>query len=353
MLILVLIPLLVMIVFSVALAQDIKGVSITVLDRDKSALSRRFLMTLSNSQDVVIGREAQSYGQAEGWFDRSLIKALIVIPPGFGETLVGGGSVAVQIVVDGTDPTTAGHVITHVASRSQAFGIEQAMRTLGRTAPVGLDAVPIDLRVREWYNPGLRNLNGLVPAMLAIALTLPAINVMSALARERELGTMEIVFATPLGRGELLIGKVLPYVALGMISAILCALAAVAVFKVPFRGSFFIYLALCLLFFLASFSMAMVLSIFIRTQAVAILGGMLVFIFPSLFLAGIFYPIGSMPPEMQMESQMLPATSFVAITRGLMIKGQGLDSLRNQALILLGSALVYAAISIKLFKKRV
>ncbi len=353
MLILVLIPLLVMIVFSVALAQDIKGVSITVLDQDKSALSRRFLMTLSNSQDVVIGPQAQSYGQAEGWFDRSLIKALIVIPPGFGETLVGGGSVAVQIVVDGTDPTTAGHVITHVASRSQAFGVEQAMRTLGRTAPVGLDAVPIDLRVREWYNPGLRNLNGLVPAMLAIALTLPAINVMSALARERELGTMEIIFATPLGRGELLIGKVLPYVALGMISAVLCALAAVALFKVPFRGSFFIYLALCLLFFLASFSMAMVLSIFIRTQAVAILGGMLVFIFPSLFLAGIFYPIGSMPPEMQMESQMLPATSFVAITRGLMIKGQGLDSLRNQVLILLGSALVYAAMSIKLFKKRV
>ena len=353
MLILVLIPLLVMIVFSVALAQDIMGVSITVLDRDKSALSRRFLMTLSNSQDVVIGPEAQSYGQAEGWFDRSLIKALIVIPPGFGEKLEGGQWVAVQIVVDGTDPTTAGHVITHVASRSQAFGIEQAMRTLGRTAPVGLDAVPIDLRVREWYNPGLRNLNGLVPAMLAIALTLPAINVMSALARERELGTMEIVFATPLGRGELLIGKILPYVALGMISAVLCALAAVALFKVPFRGSFFVYLALCLLFFLASFSMAMVLSIFIRTQAVAILGGMLVFMFPSLFLAGIFYPIGSMPPEMQMESQMLPATSFVAITRGLMIKGQGLDSLRNQVLILLGSALVYTAISTRLFKKRV
>ncbi len=352
-LIIVLIPVLVMIVFSAALAQDIRGVPITVLDRDKSTLSRRFLMSLSNSQDIVIGREAKSYAQAEEWFDRSQIKALVVIPPGFGETLVGGRPVAVQIVVDGSDPTTAAHVITHVASRCQAFGVEQAMRTMGRTAPVGLDAVPIDLRVREWYNPGLRNLNGLVPAMLAIALTLPAVNVMSALARERELGTMEIIFATPLGRGELLIGKVLPYVALGMVSSVLCALAAVAIFGVPFRGSFFIYLALCLLFFLASFSMAMVLSIFIRTQAVAIMAGLLVFLFPSMMLSGIFYPVGSMPPEMQMESQMLPATSFVTITRGLMVKGQGLDSMRTQVLILLGSALVYTAISIKLFKKRV
>jgi ABC-type Na+ efflux pump permease subunit len=121
-LILVLIPVLVMIVFSEALAQDIRGVPITVLDRDKSTLSRRFLMSLSNSQDIVIGREAESYEQAEEWFDRSQTKALVVIPPGFGETLVGGGSVAVQIVVDGTDPTTAGHVITHAGHCPHASG---------------------------------------------------------------------------------------------------------------------------------------------------------------------------------------------------------------------------------------
>ena len=213
----VLIPVLVMIVMSSAMAQDIKTVPISVMDLDRSPTSRSLLQTLSNSQDLVVGRPAQSYQEAELWFDRSEIKALVVIPPGFGDSLQAGQPSEIQVLVDGTDPATAEFVMTQVVSRGLMFGYDKLVAVLQRTETVLSTAPPIDLRVREWYNPGLRNLTGMVPAMLAIALTLPAVNVMSALARERELGTMEILFATPLRRGELLLGKILPYVGLGLI----------------------------------------------------------------------------------------------------------------------------------------
>jgi ABC-2 type transport system permease protein len=346
-------PLLVMVVFSAAMAQDIKGVPITIMDRDKSALSRRFLLSLSSNQDIIVGQEAQSYAQAEQWFNRSKIKALVVIPPDFSEKLAVGESTEVQILVDGTDPTTAGHVVNHVASRSLMFGVEQLARTQERLPWSGPDAVPVDLRVREWYNPGLRNLTGIVPAMLVIALTMPAINVMSSLARERELGTMEIVFATPLGRGELLLGKVLPYVVLGMIASVMCAATAVILFRVPFEGSFPDYLIASLVFFLSTFGLGMLMSIFLKSQAVAVMGGLLIFMFPALFLSGIFYPIASMPAEMQMESQFLPATPFVAVVRGIMVKGQGMLALRSHLSLMVGTAIAYIAGSILLFRKKV
>ncbi len=347
------IPVLVMMIMSTAMAQDIRSVPISIMDADRSPLSRKFLAGLANSQDLVIGREAENYQQANTWFNQSLIKALVVIPAGFGDDLVAGRPTEIQVLVDGTDPATAEHVITQVVSRSQNFGFEQLLKVVSRELTTSQESLPIDLRVQEWYNPGLRNLTGIVPAMLAIALTLPAVNVMGALARERELGTMEILFATPLGRGELLIGKTLPYLVLGMISAVLCALAAVVVYGVPFRGAFSAYLIACLCFYLVSFGLGLLLSIFIRSQAVAMLGGLLILMFPAMFLSGIFYPVASMPAEMQSESQFLPATSMVAAVRGIMIKGQSLVALRSQILIMVVSGVVYLGLSIGLFKKKV
>ena len=125
------------------------------------------------------------------------------------------------------------------------------------------------------------------------------------------------------------------------------------VFDVPFRGSFVTYVVMCLFFFLASFCLGLVMSVFMRTQAVALLAGLMVLMFPAMFLSGIFYPIASMPAEMQMESQFLPSTPMVAAARGIMVKGQTLAALRPQAMTMLGSALVYLAVSIKVFKKKV
>jgi ABC-2 type transport system permease protein len=353
---LLLIPVFLMVAFSYALAVDVKEVPITLMDADRSRLSREFVAVLSNSQDLVLGPEAENYAQVKDWFDRSLVKAVVIIPADFSEKLNAGRPVAVQVLVDGTDPTTAEVAINHILSRSQDFGVEVALRVSGRQAGnMGLVSMkePIDLRVQTWYNPTLNNQKGIVPAMLALVLTLPAIAVMSSIVREKELGTLETIFATPLSRGELLVGKIIPYIFCGLISALLCAAAAVYIFDAPFRGSLSLYMLLALDFFIHAFSMALLISIFLPSQAAASLVGLLIFLFPGFFLSGIFYPISAFPPAVQHEAGFLPTTPFVAVVRGLMIKGHGLGTLWPQAILMFGAGVVLTFLSVLLFKKKI
>jgi drug efflux transport system permease protein len=355
-LLLLLIPVFLMITFSYSLAVDIKEVPITLIDADHSRLSREFVAVLSNSQDLVVGSEAENYSQAEAWFDRSLIKALVVIPPDFSQKLDAGQPVDIQVLVDGTDPATGQFAIDNILSRSQAFGQQIALRVLSREAagsrPLAMKE-PIDLQARTWYNPTLNNQKGIVPAMLALVLNLPAVAVMSAIVREKELGTLESIFATPLSRAELLVGKIIPYIVSSLISALLCAAAAVYIFGAPFQGSLALFMLLALDFFLNAFSMALLISIFLSSQAASSLVGLLVFLFPGFFLSGIFHPISAFPDIVKEEASFLPSTPFVAVVRGLMIKGQGLAVLWPQAVLMLGMGVALTALSIILFKKKI
>jgi ABC-2 type transport system permease protein len=355
-LLLLLIPVFLMITFSYSLAVNIKDVPITLLDADHSRLSREFVAVLSNSKDLVVGSEAENYGQAEAWFNRSLIKALVVIPPGFAQKLDAGQPVDVQVLVDGTDPTSGQFAIDNILSRSQAFGQQIALRVLSQEAassrPLAIKE-PIDLRTRTWYNPTLNNQKGIVPAMLALVLNLPAVAVMSAIVREKELGTLENIFATPLSRAELLVGKLIPYLVCSLISALLCAAAAVYIFGAPFRGSLALFMLLALDFFLNAFSLALLISIFLSSQAASSLVGLLVFLFPGFFLSGIFHPISAFPEIVREEASFLPSTPFVAVVRGLMIKGQGLAALWPQAVLMLGMGVALTVLSIVLFKKKI
>ncbi|RME74274.1 MAG: ABC transporter permease [Chloroflexi bacterium] len=352
---LLLAPVLLMVIMSYALIADVRRVPITVLDYSQSTLSRRLLATLASSEDIRIDRVAANYAEAERYFDRSQTKALLVIPPDFADRLHRGQVTEVQIVVDGTDPTTAEHVIEHVVSRSQAFGLNFALKTVQRrTSMAAIQNAPwIDLRTRIWYNPGLKNSHGIVPAMIPIALSLPAIVVINAIVREKEYGTLETIFSTPLTRSELIIGKLIPYVFTGLVSTLLCAYVAVLLFNMPFRGSLVLFTLLSTAFLLASFSMGLFLATFISSQQVAAILGLLVFMFPGFFLSGIFYPIASFPAEVQQEAKSLPSTHFVAIVRGLMVKGQGITALYEPALMLVVLTLAMTTLAVVFFKKRI
>ncbi len=349
---LLLAPVLLMIVMSYALVADIRETPVTVIDNSRSPLSRRFLATLANNNDIIVSQQAQNYAEAERYFDRDQTKALIVIPPDFADQLARGKPVEAQIVVDGTDPTTANHVINHVVSRSQIFGLQVAMKAAGRAMPLDRAEPTVDLRTRTWYNPDLKNSHGVVPAMLSIVLSLPAIVVMNAIVREKEYSTLEGIFATPLGRSELLVGKLIPYILTGLVSTVACALVAVNLFGVPFRGAFSLFLLLTADFLLAAFGMGLLIATFLSSQAASSIVGLLFFLFPGFFLTGIFYPISSFPDLVKEESQMLPATHFVTIARGLMVKGQGLEVLWEPALTLLGLAVVMMALAVFFFKKK-
>jgi ABC-2 type transport system permease protein len=222
-------------------------------------------------------------------------------------------------------------------------------------AGVALDAAmlsPIDLRMRTWYNPTLEMVIGFLPALVAIVMGMPGVTTTLALTREKEHGTLEQLIATPLRRSELLFGKLIPYVISGLFGVALCVLVAVYWFGSPFKGSVLLYFILSVDFLLATLAIALVMSVFVKSQQAAQLGAMLIFFFPGFFLSGIFYPLVSMQPLMKMEAYMVPTTHFVAISRGIFLKGQGLQVLWPYALALLAMGLIFMAMAILLFKKK-
>ncbi len=345
-------PVFLLLTMGLAFSIDIKHVAVAVLDQDQSFLSRQYLARLRSTEALNLSQRAANYDQIERWLKQNRIKAAVIIPPGFNNDLKAGRSAGLQIIIDGTDPNTADHAIRHIALRTEDFAVQLAADRSGRLGISQDPAPPIDLRLRTWYNPSLKFTVGVIPALVAVVMAMPATAASLSIAREKEWGTLEGLIATPLRRSELLVGKLIPYILAGFLSVILCVAAAVYVFEVPFRGSLLLYLLLSVDFLFASLSIALLLSVFASSQQVAIMASMLLFVFAGFFLSGIFIPLSTMGPLMKMESYMMPTTLFVVISRGVLVKGLGLAELWGYAAGLLVMGLIFIALTILLFKKK-
>jgi ABC-2 type transport system permease protein len=347
-------PVFLLLVMAYTFMVDIKNVAVAVMDRDETHLSRRYLAGLGGTGDVLVRYVARDYGDVEHWLMTSQAKAALIIPPGFEADLQAGREASVQVLVEGTDPNTANAALQQISGYTQQFALDVAMEA-ARQAGIGVDEktlIPIDLRLRTWYNPTLKAVIGFLPALIAMVMGMPATATTLALTREKEHGTLEQLIATPIRRVELLVGKLVPYVLSGMLSVILCVAVAVDWFGSPFAGSFALYLLLSADFLLATMGIALVLSVFVRSQQAAQIGAMLIFFFPGFFLSGIFYPLFSMQPLMKMEAFMVPTTHYVLIGRGIFLKGQGLDALWPYGLALLAMGMAFLGLAIMLFRKK-
>ena len=347
-------PVFLLLVMAYTFMVDIEHVAVAVMDRDGTNLSRRYIAGLGGTGDVLVRYIADDYGDLERWLMTSQVKAAIVIPPGFEQALQSGREADIQLLVEGTEPNTANTAMSFVGGYTGQFALEVVREVVGRSGLVLGEAAlsPIDLRVRTWYNPTLKILIGFLPALIAVVLAMPAVTTTLALTREKEHGTLEQLIATPIRRAELLIGKLIPYVLSGLLGVVLCAAVAVFWFGAPFRGSFALYLLLSLAFLLASLAIAMLMSVFVKSQQAAQLGAMLIFFFPGFFLSGIFFPLISMAPVMKLEAYLVPSTHYVQISRGVFLKGQGLEALWPYALALLVMAILFMMLAILLFKKK-
>ena len=347
-------PVFLLMVMAYTFMVDIENVAVAVMDRDGTNLSRRYISGLGGTGDVLVRYIAADYADLERWLMTSEAKAAIVIPPGFESDLKAGRETNVQVLIEGTEPNTANTAMMHIGGFTQQFALQVVSEVAGQAGIVMDEAAlsPIDLRLRTWYNPTLRIVIGFLPALIATVLAMPAVTTTMALTREKEHGTLEQLITTPIRRAELLVGKLIPYVLSGLLGVIGCAAVAVYWFGTPFRGSFVLYLVLSLAFLLASLAIALVMSVYVKTQQAAQLGAMLIFFFPGFFLSGIFYPLVSMAPIMKMEAYMVPTTHYVMISRGIFLKGQGLEALWPFALALLVMGIVFLSLAILLFKKK-
>ena len=283
---------------------------------------------------------------------RGQSKAVVIIPRGFEMAIMRGETAVLQVLVDGTDPNTAGHAIRHISALTEQFTTEQVVKQLARSG-ITLDHIsPVDLRLRAWYNPSLRYTVSLIPALVGVVLTVPAMAASLALAREREWGTLEGLIATPVGRFELILGKIIPYLIAGLLSVPLIVATAVYGYKIPFKGSLGLYLILSIVYLFATMSISLFLSVFVSSQQVAIIASMIIFFFSGFFMSGLLIPFSLMGPLIKMEAFFFPTTHFVIISRSIFIKGAGFAEIQGFVWAIVGIGVIFFTLTSLMFKKK-
>jgi ABC-2 type transport system permease protein len=352
-LILVLItPTLVLLLMAYALTVDIKHVPLAVLDFDQSQSSQTFIQQIIAGQDLNLYAYASSMDEIDSMLMRGQIKAAVIIAPGFASDLQALKGMPIQVIIDGTEPNSGQFAVEHISQRAEQF-VTQALAGQLQAAGVPAEALqPLDLRIQTWFNPDLKPRNALIPGLISMVLGFPALSVALALAHEREHGTLEQLLATPIRRTELLLGKIFPYILVGLLNVILIPLLAIAWFHIAFNGNFLVFIGLSAIFLFSVLSMGMIVGVFMRTQAAALALSFLVIFFPGFFLTGIFFPLTSMPEEVRLEALSLPGTHYAIITRGLFLPGVGLDVLWPYAVMMIILGVAFTGVAALFFRKK-
>ena len=345
-------PTLILLLMAYALTVDLKHIPIAVLDYDRSQTSQTFIQQITAGQDLDLYASATSMDEINSMMLHGQIKAAIIISPGFAANLQALKGLSIQVIIDGTEPQGGEFAVQHISQRTEKF-INQALTSQLRAQGIELDTLqPLDVRMQTWFNPDLKARNALIPGLLSMVLGFPALSVALTLAHEREHGTLEQLLATPISRAELLLGKIIPYILVGLVNVVLIPLLSIAWFHISFNGNFLLFFGLSILFMFAVLSMGMIIGVLMQTQAAALALSFLLVFFPGFFLTGIFFPLVSMPEEARLESMFLPGTHYAIITRGVFLPGVGLDVLWPYAVMLVILGFAYSAVAALFFRKK-
>lgn len=345
-------PTALLLLMAYALTVDIQHVPIAVLDYDRSSTSRDFIQQITAGDDLDLYSQVGSMEEVEKLLMGGEIKAALILAPGFARDINSLRGMPLQIIIDGTEPQSGAFAVDHVVWRAEEFLNQSLSAQLGVFGVTGGILQPIDLRVRAWYNPSLKPRVDMIPGLISMVLGFPALSVALTLAHEREHGTLEQLMATPITRSELLLGKMIPYVLIGLMNVIIIPLLAMLLFQIPFNGSFIVFFLLSAVFLFAILGLGLIIGVFMKTQPAALALSFLVIFFPGFFMTGIFFPIASMPEIMRLEALALPGTHYAIITRGVFLTGVGLDVLWPYGLMLAGLGVIFLSIAGLFFRKR-
>ncbi len=345
-------PTLVLLLMAYALTVDIHHVPIAVLDYDRSQTSQAFVQQITAGQDLSLYAYAASMDEIDAMLMRGQIKAAVIIAPGFASDLLSLKGLPLQVIIDGTEPNSGNFAVEHISQRAEQFVNQALGDQLVAAGLSGQSLQPLQVSLQTWYNPDLKTRNAIIPGLISMVLGFPALSVALTMAHEREHGTLEQLLATPIRRAELLLGKILPYILVGLLNVILIPVLAILWFHILFNGSFLLFFGLSAIFLFSVLSMGLVVGVLMRTQAAALALSFLVIFFPGFFLTGIFFPLASMPQEVRLEALALPGTHYAIITRGIFLPGVGLDVLWPYAVMLLILGIAFTGIAALFFRKK-
>ncbi len=320
-------PVVQLIVFGYAVNTDIRNTALYVVDLDKSAASRELVEVFAaTGYFKIVDRSDRSADLARALDDGDAVVG-IEIPAGFASDLARGAA-TVQVLVDGTNSNTG------VVAQGYAGQIVQRYATSYMRQSSGLPSGGVDLRVRAWYNPELESRVYNVPGVVGVLVMLMGLLLTSlAVVRERELGTLEQLLVSPLSATELILGKTIPVMLVGLIQITLISCVAILWFGIPMRGSVLVLLPAALLYILAGISLGLIISTISQTQQEAFMVMFLVF-FPFIILSGFMFPVDSMADFFRGLSVLGPIRHFIEIVRALFLKGEGFAGLWRQYIAL-------------------
>lgn len=347
-------PMLQLLLFSYALSTDVTNIPTAVVNQDNTQVSRQFVTGFERSNFFQVTQHLSSMDQVDGVFDRGEDKVIVVIRPGFGDAVASGAKGPVAVLVDGSDPNAAQRAQGIATGLTQIFGqklLAQYMQVRGGD----ISAIGgIDQHLMTWYNPEGRSQFFLIPGLIVILIMGTSIQQTAiALVKEKELGTMEQLVASPIRRLELMIGKVLPWALLAVTDVILITLFGVIVFQIPFRGSVLLFALASLLFVVGNLGLGLWISSWASTINVANQVSALLSMLPGFMLSGFIFSIRNMPPVLQLFTYVFPARYYMTINRTLFLKGTGLDVLWPEFAALAAYAGLMLFLSAVTFKKRV
>jgi ABC-2 type transport system permease protein len=340
------IPALQLAMYGYAIQTEVRHLPTVVLDESRSAESLALLDQLRNtgSFDIV------GYVADRTALDREIrsgrAMAGVVIPPTFLTDLRRGRTAEAQVIVDAADPLSSSAAMAGAAQAGAARSSAILARSTGR-------GPPLEVRVRPWFNPGLRSAVYIVPGIIGVLLSITMILITSmSIVRERERGTLEQLIVTPIDKTSLMLGKIIPFVLVGYVQMTVVLLLGRLLFDVPVRGSLPLLYLLTFAFIVASLGMGLFISTAVRSQTQAMQLGFF-FLLPNILLSGFMFPREAMPVVAQWIGLVLPLTHFLKVLRGIILKDVGIVELWQPTLVLVGLATLFLTLSVRRFSKRI
>ncbi|HAR35988.1 MAG TPA: ABC transporter permease [Acidobacteria bacterium] len=347
---LLILPAFILVMFGYALNFDVKHLGLAVVDLDRSQASRELIRKITSSEYFDLKYRLESTSEIDPLFDREKIKLAVVIPRNFARDLASGESPTVQVLADGTNSTTALTGLGYLSNIFLQYSMKLNLELLQKN---GQQAVlPVDSRVRVWYNPELKSSRFLVPGLMAFVLMVIIVLATAlSIVREKEKGTMEQLLLSPLGPAEMIIGKIIPYLLLSLLGAHLVLLAGWLLFGIAIKGSYPLLLLVLVIFLFCGLSQGILVSTVASSQQVAFLLAGLSTLLPTFILSGFVFPIRNMPPVIQAITYIIPARYFLVGLRAIILKGASLAAFYREIIFLAVYGLLVTAVSLVRLKK--
>lgn len=340
------IPAIQLALFGYAIQTEVRHLPTVVLDESRTSESRRLIEVFRNSGNFDILAAMDDRAALARAIETGRASAALVIPPDYMRNLKRGRPAEAQIIVDAADPLASSAALSGATLAGSARATELAREAGGRPPA-------LEVRIRPWYNPGLRSAVYIVPGIVGVLLSLTLVLITSmAIVRERERGTLEQLIVTPIDKTSLMLGKILPFLLIGYVQITVILVLGRLLFRVPILGSLPLLYLLSLAFIVASLALGLLMSTMVRSQVQAMQLSFL-FLLPNILLSGFMFPRQAMPPLAQWIGAALPLTYFLTILRGVLLKGVGFTELWPEALALVGFAVGLVALSVARFHKTI